>query len=359
MAITGNKGEWSEIYAFLRLLADGKLFAADDKLNRKDDMYFPIIKISREETPGNEFAYCPNPDTSEVLIFNNDRQILSLPAGEFNTEAGRLFSRISGHDAGKGAFEIPDTEIFMRRIKVNKLKAPSKNKSDISIRIHDMNTGIENVVGFSIKSNLGAPPTLLNPGKTTNFVFEAGGLTASDISFVNSINTGTKIIDRMSEIRNRGGALNFYKTDNSTFESNLIMIDSQMPVIAAEMLKGFYIKHIKECSRLAEDVAKTNPLCLRREFYFHKIKELLCAVALGMQPATGWDGNDEANGGYIIVKNDGDVVAYHIYNRNSFKDYLLRNTQLVQPSTTRYDYCSLYQENGKIFIKLNLQIRFF
>lgn len=109
---------------------------------------------------------------------------------------------------------------------------------------------------------------------------------------------------------------------------------------------------------MIEYVANTNPLHQRKEFYFHKIKDLLCAVALGMQPATEWDGNDEANGGYIIVKNNGDVVAYHIYNRDFFKDYLLRSTQLVQPSTTRYEDCSLYQENGKIFIKLNLQIRF-
>ncbi|MBD3211216.1 MAG: HpaII family restriction endonuclease, partial [Candidatus Lokiarchaeota archaeon] len=30
--ITGNKGEWSEIYVFFKLLADGKLYAADGDL---------------------------------------------------------------------------------------------------------------------------------------------------------------------------------------------------------------------------------------------------------------------------------------------------------------------------------------
>jgi len=39
MGITGNKGEWSETYAFLRLLADGKLFAADEQLNRIGNMF--------------------------------------------------------------------------------------------------------------------------------------------------------------------------------------------------------------------------------------------------------------------------------------------------------------------------------
>ena len=71
-----------------------------------------------------------------------------------------------------------------------------------------------------------------------------------------------------------------------------------------------------------------------------------------------WDGLDEANGGYIIVKADGEILAYHIYNRNFFEQYLLDNTILERASTSRHDYMSLYEENGEMFIKLNLQIRF-
>jgi len=32
--ITGNKGEWSEAYVFLKLLGDGKLYAADQNLKK-------------------------------------------------------------------------------------------------------------------------------------------------------------------------------------------------------------------------------------------------------------------------------------------------------------------------------------
>lgn len=34
MAITGNKGEWSEIYTLLKLLGEGKVYAGDQNLNR-------------------------------------------------------------------------------------------------------------------------------------------------------------------------------------------------------------------------------------------------------------------------------------------------------------------------------------
>jgi len=361
MALSGNKGEWSEIYVFLRLLAEGRLFAADEQQNRIKNVFLPIIKILREETAGSKYEYRLNQETSEVVIFLNGKKIFSLPVKIFNDEAERLFSDIYRCGTGEGAFEIPGTETFIKSIFINKLKAPSKDKSDITIQIHDINTGFENIVGFSIKSDLGSPPTLLNASKSTNFIFEVKGLPEAEIPVINSIDkdtTKTKIIDRINAIKHKGGELVFEKIASKKFEQNLIMIDSQMAIIAAEMLKVFYCKHIIKCSQLAEEVIKINPLNQRKEFYIHKIKELLCASALGMKPATVWDGKEEANGGYIIVKKDGVIVAYHIYNRNLFTDYLFQNTQLVQPGTTKNDYCLLYKENGNIYIKLNLQIRF-
>ena len=38
MAITGNKGEWSELYALFRLLGEGKVHAGDADLNKLDRM---------------------------------------------------------------------------------------------------------------------------------------------------------------------------------------------------------------------------------------------------------------------------------------------------------------------------------
>ncbi|HIT90097.1 MAG TPA: HpaII family restriction endonuclease, partial [Candidatus Merdenecus merdavium] len=50
--IKGNKGEWSELYVLLSLLAHGKLYAADDDVKKIDDVYFPVLKIFREEMKG-------------------------------------------------------------------------------------------------------------------------------------------------------------------------------------------------------------------------------------------------------------------------------------------------------------------
>lgn len=51
-ALSGNKGEWSEIYIFLKLLDDGKVYAADKDMNLIPTVYLNILKILREEIPG-------------------------------------------------------------------------------------------------------------------------------------------------------------------------------------------------------------------------------------------------------------------------------------------------------------------
>lgn len=92
--------------------------------------------------------------------------------------------------------------------------------------------------------------------------------------------------------------------------------------------------------------------------YEYKFKKFLCAAALGMTPERHWEGEEDANGGYIVVKQDGSVVCYHIYNRTDFEQYLYDYTCFDSPSTTRYEYAQVYNENNVYKIKFNLQVRF-
>lgn len=40
MALTGNKGEWSEIYTLLKLLGEGKVYAGDQHMNKIHDLFY-------------------------------------------------------------------------------------------------------------------------------------------------------------------------------------------------------------------------------------------------------------------------------------------------------------------------------
>ena len=104
--LTGNKGEWSEIYVLLRLLADGKIYAADSELNKLENVYFPIIKIIREENKGEIKEYA----TGEIIsIYINGSKVKELLATEFETQSELLLNEINSKTS-KGAFSVESTQ---------------------------------------------------------------------------------------------------------------------------------------------------------------------------------------------------------------------------------------------------------
>jgi type II restriction enzyme len=113
---------------------------------------------------------------------------------------------------------------------------------------------------------------------------------------------------------------------------------------------------------LVNEITVQNPLKYNLEtnhpFYSYKIKRFLTDIALGMMPSKVWTGQLDATGGYLVVKEDGEVLCYHIYNRNEFEDYLLNNTKLETASSSRHEFGTIYKENNQLYFKLNLQIRF-
>lgn len=352
--MSGNKGEWSELYAFMKLLSQGRVYAANEKVEKIDEVCYPILKIMREENKGEVIDYVIHNDRIDIEIESNT--VMSVSRNEMEDKANELLAEIANHS---GSFELEEIAKFANGIKVTKIKAPSSDTTDISMQIEDVHTGYVRDVGFSIKSEVGSAPTLMNAGQTTNFIYRVKGITPKQAEEINAIDTKTKIKERMKAIRDCGGTVEYAGMNHAGFKRNLMMIDTNMPQMIGNMLLYHYDEDIKECKSLVELVGERDPLGYGEAMmYEYKFKKFLCSCALGMKPAKVWDGLDEANGGYIIVKADGEILAYHIYNRNFFEQYLLDNTIIERASTSRHDYMSLYEENGEMFIKMNLQVRF-
>jgi type II restriction enzyme len=83
----------------------------------------------------------------------------------------------------------------------------------------------------------------------------------------------------------------------------------------------------------------------------------LSAFALGAFPNQLWSGEEHSNG-LVILKKDGDMGALHILYRHELENYMLQNSILDTPSSTRHRFGIIYKENNDYFIKFNLQIRF-
>lgn len=358
--LSGNKGEWSEIYVFLRLLEVGKLYAADADLNKMYDVFYNIINIVRTENIG-VLEFRVDRNAGRVSVYNTEtaETMIDLPSDEFAHVADKLYAEIVA--ANSPSFASADTEAFLDRISVSTLKAKSSDKADIRIKIHDINTGYESVQGFSIKSRLGGASTLVNAGKTTNFIYEITGNPTDDIAA--EFESCSKLFkQKMAYLTSIGCGLRYVGMENDTFESNLLLIDGDLPQICAYMLTEYYSTGANTVEKALESIVAANPmkynLSKGHPFYQYKFKKFLTESALGMLPSKPWDGTADATGGYIIVREDGEVLCYHLFNRNEFENYLVKNTKFETASTSRHQFGSIYNENGKYYLKLNLQVRF-
>lgn len=355
--ITGNKGEWSELYVFLRLLGDGGIYGADEELNKIKDLFYPLIEIHRDNN-----IYKNLDDKQIIRVFDEltSKIIIELDVNEFNDNANKLLRRIKNE---KSTFNVDEIERFMEQIKLYTLKASSTDKSDITVILHDVLTTQNRLFKFSIKSQLGSSSTLLNAGKTTNFIYKINGcLNDDEILKINEISTQSKVKDRIFKIYQQSKSLSFVENESDIFYYNLQIIDSKLPEILAYMLIYYYQGRASSIKDLTDILTSENPCCfsIRQNvnFYKYKIKRLLREIALGMMPSKQWNGELDATGGYIIVKESGDIVCYHIYNINQFEDYLFNNTKLETASSSRHEFGMIYKQGGHNQIKLNLQIRF-
>ena len=309
--LTGNKGEWSEVYVFLKLLGEGRLNAADANLNAIPNVYYPIIKILRQEgSVKREYVI----DGDIKIIDGNTRTlILSVPRQNFVTQSEELFTKLSQAKARSHSF--PEIEEFLNKIGVKSLAAQKTDKADIRVVVHDLKTGIEPTLGFSIKSMLGKNSTLFNAGTGTNFIYKITppkGL-ALDIEQLN-IDTyreaehsrQSKIALRIDELLKLKCSIEFDSIQSRTLYLNLTLIDSQLPKILASMIFTKFHTGESNLKCLVQELVNNNPLnfdlSLGHPFYEYKIKNFLTDNALGMTPETIWSGKYDATGGYYNSK---------------------------------------------------------
>jgi DNA (cytosine-5)-methyltransferase 1 len=358
MIETKNKGEWTELLVFVKLLAEQKLYLSDKNLNKKVDS-FNLKKVTTRNLDLDFYII----DKSTVKSINNITKANNeIDIAELLSEENLDLIKDSIIN-GKGTFTIPHFEIIQKSLGFDVVKGgTSSQKSDIVLDIKNDEID-KNDEGFGIKSYLGSKPTLLNASGNTNFIFRIDDFDETKIDEVNAIDTNTKLKDRIIFIEEFGGEFKYVGAEKETMEHNLKISDSLMPNIVGHLLISFYKKRISALSEIINEIHKVGDL--NEEINYGekhtleiKIKRLLIDILLGFFAGTKWDGNYLANG-TIVLKKSGDCVGFHIVDSASLKDYLFENIRLDTPSTTRHRFGKLYKEkDGKLYFKLNLQLRF-
>ncbi|MFZ1249326.1 MAG: HpaII family restriction endonuclease [Candidatus Saccharimonadales bacterium] len=350
---TFNKGEWSEIYAFFKILSDREVPAADSNLEPVKDKKYIFRKIFREEISGKKITYNIEQSGKVDILDENNQLVCTVYTDELSVKTMRIFSRIAG---GKKTFEVPELFDLMQGYFVTKIKAKSTQKADLVALVEDPANVLEEKSGFSIKSHVGSPPTLVNGSGQTNFIFEVRGFT-SDIEAVNSINTGSKIKDRVKQIYAQGGSLQYVGMTSDTYRGNLRLIDTAFPSLLGAMLVAFFKGEGITCKELCRAVSNREDDEISESELLFKMSLFLRASALGMIPSEPWNTRSAANGGYIIVRPDGELLCYSLLRDDDFREYLLAKTKF-DTASSRNHFGLLYMEDDRVLFKLNLDIRF-
>lgn len=354
-----NRGEWSEIYAILCMLLCPDLSIGNAELETiTQDLYkIKNIKIADPNSTNGIIEYCLQNNSNVQVFYNNELDNL-ISQLELSENRHRIFDAIQNAPTGGGAFEIIGIDdLLVKLTKGNKIKARSFSKEDLEATVLDKRIGKDASLKYSIKSSLGSPATLLNASQQTNFLYSIDGLDDKLINEINSIDTRTKLLDRINFILSHGGKISFEKICDDNLDYNLRMIDSQMPVYLANVLLDSYIRDIKDL----KDLFLNSNQFEDENYALKKLGDLLEGISFGFFPSLRWNGIKQVNGGLVIVKNDGNIIVLDlIYYRNEVVKYLIEETKLDSPSSSRYNMLHLYKNpfDNKIFFTLNLQIRY-
>ena len=376
-----NIGEWSEMYIFFKLMSDRKVYVADKDMNRLNDVFLNIISIIREENKGKEYRYF----TGDVVkITLNGEEVATVDSSRFTDNVKKVWDMIiSKKDTTFSNQEVID---FLSSIFIQNISSPAQKKSeffggtaDIVLDTMDYRSGVNQIMGFSCKSDIDAAATLFNAsGDNTNFEYEIVG--NFDDEKMNAFNgmfhevtkkgvTKYEVAtgDRMRYLKECGVDLRFVNPVKDVARQNLVRCGGmEMPKILGGMLKYYYfecgaasvgvedaIKHLADTDYVGygfDDLYDT---------YRVKIANLLYAMFTGLRFSKPWSGRSDVSGGYIVVKRDGDVVAFHSCIADEFKDFLIDKLKFEGPSCTRHKYMEIYKkDDGKYYLKLALQFRF-
>ncbi|MGL5937993.1 MAG: HpaII family restriction endonuclease [Phocaeicola sp.] len=358
MAFEASKKEWSELYTFLKLLADGCV--AGGTVDRKADQTkcWPIARIQREEHDG----------TRQYIIEGNEVHIssekidLRIERSTIGEIAQSILKAI--HASKEEEVASPDgVEAFLDEISIFDLEAKTEDRTDLHIAFYHVDAPL---VGFCIRSKMARMASLLDGGRTANLKFEQSGVKFSNPT-VNNINANggeEDVAGRMLLIESLSGILKYSDVADKVFRSNLSMIDLHFPRMLAEMLRIMHLDDITKVSDLTAAIKQINPLKIKDElinkhlYYEYKMKQFLMALALGMRSAKLFNGTDSAVAGFLMVDNQGEILSYSKLDKQTFEDFLFHNTRFEKSSTEKDKYGYLERENGVYYFKLNLKIGF-
>jgi type II restriction enzyme len=335
-----NVGEWSEIYAIARLLAGeiivtpvGKSFQIDAA-----QLQHSVSESPMEYKVTNETISLTRDNRTESKVEQKEiSELATLLLTDIRRKSTRTFESRSGNAL---------TELL------GFSGASAVLRDDVRVRYGAGRAASWR--GLSIKSFLGARPTLLNASPATNFVFKLSG---SPLTLKHVAKLGHLTMRPLFKYLNDNSvSLEFVSMDSKTFEQSLRSFSPRLGTLVANLLRQAALQRKKLVKEVWIEVAKS---CRRDgQIVDADFLNFLGAVGLGLQPATRWVPRGADFGGFLIVNVNGDVELLDETAIEALGARLFNELRFEWGSRARHKFGVPYQVDGEVFLKLNLQLRF-
>jgi len=329
----GNKGEWSELYAFLKVLITGEI-------SEEDGSMYTVEKMSRFEC-GAEKNYTwedGNIIVHSLLDQKVDTALLNLLLPD-------MFNEIK---SGKGSYSCPVMEKVMQLLNIERIKSASSNKDDFKIKFKN-----SKLRGYNVKSKIGHSAGIINASRRTNFVFEVDCPLSN--AELNRLGGPKKIV---KAIYAAGGSLTFRKCP----ESYALQLGTDATEMLAIMLIEYFRADEKSVSGLIDQLFAGNKRVLNKPkiIWRNKITDVLLNSNEYQRPGKICKrDSSSASGGLIYVEQDGSVSCNIYSSKDDAGDYLYDTAFLDTASTGRHEFGKLYNDPDENYraIKLNLNVK--
>ena len=357
-----NYGEWTEAYVFLRLLGNGRIYAADRNFEQDENVYIDIINVIRYEK---EHILEFKRELEEISAKDNGIVFRVCTCSEFVNKAEFLYNAIKNITSGNRKFSVPEIERYLTDLKFTQPKVPKLprdvedtygKKTDIIITMQDSVDRAVSTTSFSIKSHLGSSSTLFNSSLASNFLYRIDGCDDREMNNING-NLIVSEIGMFEYIRNNPNlTLEFIGTSDE-FNDNLDLIELTMPkILSCAILTqiGYYDRaNSNKTKDIVEKVAQMNPVDVRHPeiWYETKIKEFLYATFSGLTASERWNGRRTLSGGYIDVGANGEMLYYRAISDDVFSTFLYEHTFFDRPSR------GVNKDKARVIAKANLEER--
>ncbi len=353
--LKGNIGEWSELYTLGYLLVHGGAFAADEKQNAMPEMFHRVLQVylaGRSDEPETNYLI----DSKDVIILLDGNEIARVERSLIESSIQRMFSELTDGEHKK-TFELGTGSELLNLIRRTRISASSSERAnDLDLVLEDQVMKVPTPrVGFNIKSQIGGRATLLNASGATNFIYKIVPKNGTKESNYPNFEHG-KHRQNLQALYAAGFSLEFETISSQVFLQNLTLLDMQFPDYLAKVLLHSYLTGENAFESAVESIFPQTDSSSRQPIF--KLKEFLGAVAMGLRPSFSWDGDTTKFSGILVVKDNGEIVFYYLYNRKNFEEHLFSSVAFERASTSRHKYGHIYTENGEDKIRLNLQIRF-